>query len=306
MQQTTSTVLMVRPEYFHFNEETAASNAFQKKVTADATEIREKVLAEFDSFVKMLRQKNIEVIVVEDTPDPLTPDAVFPNNWVMFHPSGDISLFPMEAQNRRLERRTDIIEGLRQNFDLRKVEDLSISESQNRFLEGTGSMVFDHRNKVGYACISPRTDKELFEKFCTKHGYKAVSFDAVDQNGKAIYHTNVLMCVGKKLAVICLDAIADATEHQMVKNSLQQGGLDIVEISFDQMNHFAGNMLQLTNPAGEELLIMSDQAFRALTKEQITQIEKHAEIIHPPLYTIEEIGGGSARCMMAEVFLPKK
>ena len=307
MKQTTDTVLMVRPQYFKFNTQTAASNAFQneiKDLSADA--LREKVLAEFDDFVGLLRHNGIHVIVIEDTAAPETPDAVFPNNWVMFHPTGQVSLFPMAAPNRRLERRPDIIEGLRENFNISDVQDLSQPEIQNRFLEGTGSMVFDHANKVGYACISPRTDKVLFTDFCITNGYTPVTFTSVDENGQQIYHTNVMMCVGKKLAVICLDSIPDAEERQQVLKSMQTNGLKIVDISFDQMNHFAGNMLQLTNAKGKEFLVMSDQAYKALTKEQVSRIEEYCEILHPELYTIEEIGGGSARCMMAEVFLPKK
>ncbi|WP_299290767.1 citrulline utilization hydrolase CtlX [uncultured Mucilaginibacter sp.] len=302
IEHLTSHILMVRPVNFAFNEQTAASNAFQKP--GRQTEVQQKALQEFDAFVEILRQNGVGVTVLNDTPDPHTPDSIFPNNWVSFHEDGSVFLYPMQAENRRLERK--VFYAIKEAFEAKQVYDLSYFEQQNRFLEGTGSLVLDRENKLAYACISPRTDVDVINEFCKISGYQAVLFHAEDELGKAIYHTNVLMCIGGRFAVICLDSIVNGTEKTSVKEALQQLGKEVVEISFAQMNAFAGNMLQLQSKSGESLLVMSETAFLALTKAQIETLERYCKLVHSPLNTIETNGGGSARCMMAEVFLPVK
>jgi hypothetical protein len=302
-QQTTSTILMIRPVNFIFNEQTAGSNAFQNR-NAKQQRVQDKALEEFDRFVNILRENGVEVIVIDDTDEPHTPDSIFPNNWVSFHNDGTVFLYPMMAENRRLERREDIIMQLEDGFKVKQVIDLSHFEQENKFLEGTGSMVLDRENKIAYACLSPRTNKELIEAFCQGTGYKSVLFHAVDQNGTDIYHTNVLMCVGSSYAVICLDSIKDEAEKQNVINSLQLTQKQIVAISFAQMNHFAGNMLEVQNKFGESLLVMSKNAWESLSYEQKAILSSFSKPVYSDISTIENNGGGSARCMMAEVHLP--
>ena len=302
MSQSTSHILMIRPVNFGFNEETAESNAFQQHDKSQDS-VQEKALTEFNNFVTVLKANGVDVIVMDDTPEPYTPDSIFPNNWVSFHASGDIFLYPMQAENRRLERREDIISELEDNFNVKHIIDLSRFEAEDKFLEGTGSMVLDRENKIAYACLSPRTNHEVLNLFCEQAGYKAISFDAVDEKGKAIYHTNVLMCVGSSFAVICLDS-TNPHEKVVVKGSLQSTHKEIIEISFDQMNHFAGNMLEVRNSDGQNLIVMSKAAHDALTAEQKTALEKYGKLIYSDISTIETNGGGSARCMMAEVHLP--
>lgn len=304
--QTTSSILMVRPHHFAFNEQTMASNAFQQNSGAEQQEVVQKATEEFDQMVKLLRSKEVEVIVKQDTPTPPKPDAIFPNNWVVFHHDGDVSLFPMEAVNRRYERRQDILDHLKQEFVVREVNDLSAPEKEGRYLEGTGSIIFDHQHRIAYACISSRTDAGLFSDFCKNRGYEEQTFESVDENEKAVYHTNVIMCIGKKLAVLCTESIRNEKQKERVKKRLRETGHELVEISLRQVLQFAGNMLQLTSKTGEELLVMSSRAYQSLTTEQISCIEQHCRIVHTPLTTIEDIGGGSARCMMAEIFLPTK
>ncbi len=305
--QTTSRILMVRPHRFVFNPATSGSNAFQRQAAPGEAEKFEKLaLEEFDRMVTLLRENDVEVIVKQDTPQPPKPDAVFPNNWIMFHHSGDISIFPMEAENRRNERRMDIIDDLREDFVVQSINDFSGYEVHDKFLEGTGSMIFDHRNRVGYACISSRTDADLFNEFCGQMKYEPQSFSAFDKNGRRIYHTNVIMCVGKEMVVLCVESIRDEEEKERITNRIADSGLELIDISLKQMNQFAGNMLQLTNSRAEELLVMSSRAFESLTPRQVAAIEKYCRIVHTPLTTIENLGGGSARCMMAEVFLPRK
>jgi hypothetical protein len=294
---------MIRPVNFGFNEQTAESNAFQVRNT-QSQQVQEKALNEFNAFVKVLEENGVNVIVVDDTPEPHTPDSIFPNNWVSFHESGDVYLYPMQAANRRLERREDIILDLEDQFKVKHIIDLSRFEHQDKYLEGTGSMVLDRVNKIAYACISPRTDLEVLDTFCRQSGYKKVTFYAEDQNGKAIYHTNVLMCVGTAFAVICLECITDKAEKESVVSSLTNSGKDIVNISFEQMNHFAGNMLEIKNFAGDNLLVMSENAYTSLTPEQKQKLEKYCKLVYANIDTIENNGGGSARCMIAEVHLP--
>lgn len=302
--QTTSHLLMIRPVNFGFNAETAVSNAFQ--VAGNDAGAQQKAQQEFDAFVGLLQQNGVDVTVVEDTPEPYTPDSIFPNNWVSFHNDGTVVLYPMYAANRRLERKPGVLEAVKKKFSIRNTIDLSSHEAENVFLEGTGSMVLDRDNKIAYACLSPRTDYFVLTEFCEKMGYTAEVFDAIDQKGQAIYHTNVMMCVADKYVVICLQAIAAEHEKEQVTASIIKSGKTIIPISYEQMNHFAGNMLQISSNSNEKLLVMSSQAYASLTKEQVQQLESFNTIIHSPLTTIETNGGGSARCMMAEIHLPFK
>jgi hypothetical protein len=303
MNQSTNNILMIRPVSFGFNEQTAGSNAFQNR-DADQQAVQDKALAEFDGFVKTLKENGVSVTVVDDTTQPHTPDSIFPNNWVSFHADGTVFLYPMQAENRRLERREDIISKLEDTFKVAHVVDLSRFEAENKFLEGTGSMVLDRENKIAYACISPRTDKEVLTLFCEQAGYKAISFEAADANGKAIYHTNVLMCIGSGFAVVCADSIPNPHEKVVVLESLRSTHKEVVEITFDQMNRFAGNMLEVKNQAGENLIVMSQNAYQALDEAQKSTLKKYGKLIYADINTIETNGGGSARCMIAEVHLP--
>ena len=302
MSQSTANILMIRPVAFGFNAQTAESNAFQNR-DDDQQAVQQKAQQEFDGFVKVLRDNSVNVTVINDTPEPHTPDSIFPNNWVSFHDNGDIFLYPMQAENRRLERREDIICQLEESFKANHVIDLSKFEAKKQFLEGTGSMVLDRENKIAYACLSPRTDAEVLKAFCDYTGYTAVTFDAFDQNGQAIYHTNVLMAIGSKFAVICLDSITNITEKETVIKSLTSAGKEIIDITFNQMNHFAGNMLEVKSKTRETLVVMSHAAFQSLTDEQKSSLEKYGKLVYADITTIETNGGGSARCMMAEVHL---
>lgn len=301
--QSTNNILMIRPVSFGFNEQTAGSNAFQNR-EADQQAVQDKALAEFDGFVKTLKENGVNVTVIDDTPQPHTPDSIFPNNWVSFHTDGNVFLYPMQAENRRLERREDIISRLEDSFQVAHVIDLSRFEAENKFLEGTGSMVLDREHKIAYACLSSRTDKEVLALFCEQAGYKAISFDAVDANGKAIYHTNVLMCIGSQFAVICADSIPNPHERVTVLESLKSTQKEVITITFDQMNQFAGNMLEVKSQAGQTLIVMSQNAYQALSEQQRLSLKKYGKLIYADINTIETNGGGSARCMMAEVHLP--
>lgn len=306
--QTTDTVLMIEPIAFGYNAETAENNYFQ--VEQKGSDIQEKALQEFNAFVEKLRSKGINVITVKDTLEPHTPDSIFPNNWVSFHNDGKVVLYPMFAQNRRVERRNDILETIKnKGFDVEEVDDWSSSETENKFLEGTGSMIFDHDHKIAYGSVSLRLDEKLFREFCEKYGFTPVvfhSFQTVGSERLPIYHTNVMMCVADQFVVICLDCIDDELERSKVIETIKNSGKEIIEISEEQMQQFAGNMLQVQNKDGQKFLVMSETAYRSLTPEQISNIEKYCEIIYSDLHTIEVNGGGSARCMLAEVFLPKK
>jgi hypothetical protein len=301
--QSTSTILMVRPVNFGFNEQTAASNAFQKK-HAVKNGLNALAQSEFDRMVNVLRANKVDVIVVDDTMEPHKPDSIFPNNWVSFHADGNVFLYPMQAENRRLERREDIILKLEDRFAVKHVFDLSRFELENKFLEGTGSMVLDRLNKIAYACLSPRTDREVLNIFCEQTGCKAVTFDAVDDKGQALYHTNVLMCIGSRFAVICIDSIPNPHEKVLIRESLLSTNKEIIDISFEQMNQFAGNMLEVENCMGETLIVMSTSAYDSLFEEQKTILKQFGKLVYTDISTIESIGGGSARCMMAEVHLP--
>ena len=298
--QTTSTVFMVKPVCFGFNEQTAGNNAFQKEGFEEGAQ--EKGLKESNEFVSLLKSNDINVVVAEDTLEPKTPDSVFPNNWFSTHENGELVLYPMFAPNRRAERKEIFINEIKKNFNFKKIVDLTVWENKNKFLEGTGSMVLDRVAKVAYACKSPRTDENVLKDFCQKLGYTYVLFNSVDRNGKMIYHTNVIMCVGTTFAILCSDSIKDKDELKKVLKSLEKAGKKVVEISFDQMEHYAGNMLELKNKEGKRFLIMSQTAFDCLTKDQKEYLEGECTILHPKIDCIEVNGGGSARCMMAELF----
>jgi hypothetical protein len=302
--QATSHLLMIRPVQFGYNAETAVNNAFQVKQAQD--DVQQKAVKEFDSFVEKLREKGVDLTVVSDTPAPHTPDSIFPNNWISFHEDGTVFLYPMFALNRRLERKPAVLDAIENKFEIKETIDLSSHETSEKYLEGTGSMVLDREKKIAYACISPRTDIAVLNEFCSKAGYQPVAFRAVDGSGKEIYHTNVMMCVGDKYVVICLASITEEVERQLVVFTIESSAKHVIDISADQMNHFAGNMLQVSNNKDEKILVMSTQAYRSLTTEQVALLESFNPILHSSLDTIESNGGGSARCMMAEVHLPLK
>lgn len=303
---TTNTLLMVEPVAFGFNPETAVNNYFQQQDKMPGAEIQRLALAEFSAMVKQLQDKGIHVIVVKDTSEPHTPDSIFPNNWISFHKNGRIVIYPMFAENRRKERRREIIQVIVDHgYPISKETDYSIFEKNNRFLEGTGSMILDRGNKIAYAALSERTDKPLLLQFCNDFGYRAICFSAnqtVEGRRLPVYHTNVMLCVADKYAVICLDSIDDAGERKYVTESLCETGKEIVEISEKQMHCFAGNMLQVQNQEGRLFLVMSESAFGSLNNDQITKLKSYNELIVVAVPTIEKYGGGSVRCMMAEVF----
>jgi hypothetical protein len=299
--QNTSTVLMIRPLHFVYNAETAVNNSFQVK--GDQEKLTEKAVGEFDAFVTELQKAGIDVTVVEDSPDPHTPDAIFPNNWISFHESGTYCLYPMFAPNRRKERKTEVLDIIQKKFHYRNLVDLTDYESENHFLEGTGSMVLDRDNRLAYACLSPRTDRLVLDDFCKKLNYRPVVFHSTDEAGRAVYHTNVMMCVADRYVVICLDSIPDPAENKFVRDTIISSGKEIIPISIGQMNRFAGNMLQLENIHGEKILVMSSAAWQALLPEQKKKLNGYNRIVHASLQNIETNGGGSARCMIAEIHL---
>lgn len=306
-QQTTRHILMVRPANFGFNIETAANNAFQQNDQSLSTdEIREAAIREFDAFVKKLRAAGVDVLVARDTAKPIRPDAVFPNNWVTFHQEGIVITYPMYSPARRKERRRQVVEQiLKKGFHAGRRVNFEFHEKLNLFLEGTGSIIFDHQNRLAYACLSPRTDARLLSDLCEIIDYQAVVFHSVDANGQDIYHTNVMMALGETFVVICIDSVRDAAERQMLEKKFAATGKEIINISHEQMNQFAGNMLQVRGKDEQPILVMSETAFRSLGFEQVKKLEQHTQILHSDIHTIETYGGGSARCMMAEVFLPK-
>lgn len=299
--QTTSTVLMVRPANFGFNPETAVNNSFQKKGLEKST--HETALKEFDNFTALLRSNKVEVLVVQDTQEPHTPDSVFPNNWFSTHEGGTLVIYPMFAKNRRLERKPEVLDLLRSKYNIKRVVDLTKWEDKSLFLEGTGSMVIDRDYSLVYACTSPRTDENVLEEFCEELDFDYFIFSAFDLNGEPVYHTNVMMCVATKFVVACLDSIRDIRERKDFIDLVKNCDKELIEISLEQMNLFAGNMIELTNKKGEALLIMSATAKNALTAEQLKRLSGYCKIVSPELSVIENNGGGSARCMIAEIFL---
>ena len=306
MKQTARNIFIVKPSRFGFNSETATTNAFQHKEKSLVNTAHRKALEEFNRFANTLREKEVNVTVFGDTEIPEKPDAVFPNNWITLHENGTAVLYPMQAANRRAERRPEILEALKEIFDLKQCIDLSDHENNNRFLEGTGSVVFDHIHRIAYACLSPRTDLSLFRLLCRKLEYKAVPFHAYGSNGQAVYHTNVMMAIGKKFATVCLDSIADDSERTGVCRQLQKSQRIILDISKSQMCSFAGNMLELENKQGDPLLVLSQTAYDCLNPNQTTLLASCCELVPIAVPTIEAIGGGSVRCMIAEIFLPEK
>ena len=310
MNQTTNTVLMIRPVQFRMNEQTAVNNYYQQKTEGLTPEnANQKAQQEFDGFVERLRSVGVNVIVVEDTKDSDTPDSIFPNNWISFHENAEVVLYPMFAENRRLERREDILDIVEENgFVIDEINDYTSAEEDNIFLEGTGSMILDRENGKVYAALSPRADEELIIEFCEDNDMQPVIFEAyqtVDGERLPIYHTNVMMSVAETFAILCADSIDDKQERKLVINNLKEDGKEVILITEEQVSRFAGNMLQVAGKDGQLYMVMSTQAYESLTDAQIKSIEKHCAILHAPLYTIEACGGGSARCMLAEVFLPK-
>jgi hypothetical protein len=311
MKQTTNSILMIRPVAFRMNEQTAVNNYYQKVLDGlSAATVNAKAQEEFDTFVQKLRMVGVDVIVVDDTINPDTPDSIFPNNWISFHESGDVVLYPMFAENRRLERREDILEILEEKgFQINEfITDYTAAEEDGFYLEGTGSILLDRENDKAYCALSPRADEELFIEFCEDFEYTPVIFEAfqtVNGERKLIYHTNVMMCLGETFAVICADCIDDKKERKMILDSLRGDEKEVILITEAQVNNFAGNMLEVKGSDERRYLIMSNSAHQSLTKKQIAQIEEHVTILSSSLDTIEACGGGSARCMMAEIFLPK-
>lgn len=299
---------MIRPVRFGFNEQTADSNAFQDSDRAgqNRATVQEEALREFDAMVQQLRVLGLEIIIYEDTPQPHSPDSIFPNNWISFHASGTVVLYPMEAENRRIERRQDIIDDLSTRFHVSRVIDLTYFEQEGKFLEGTGSLVLDRMNRVAFACLSSRTHPDVLAEFSRQTGYRVVSFHAADATGKAVFHTNVLMCIAESCAIVCLAAITDPDERQMVRQELERLGKRVFDIAPEQMAAFSGNMLLVRSEKGQKMLVMSTRAYGALTLKQIDQLNEYATLIHFDLSVIERNGGGSARCMMTEVHLPLK
>ncbi|MFV0573225.1 MAG: citrulline utilization hydrolase CtlX [Xanthomarina gelatinilytica] len=309
MNQTTNTILMIRPVQFRMNEQTAVNNYFQEDLDLKNAVINAKAQEEFDVFVEKLQAVGVHVIVVSDNKELDTPDSVFPNNWVSFHEHGDVALYPMFAENRRKERREDILEHIEaQGFTIENIVDYTSAEKEGVFLEGTGSLLLDRVNKKAYCALSARADEDLFIEFCEDFEYTPVIFTAyqtVEGERKPIYHTNVMMCLAETFAVICLDSIDDKKERKNVLKHLKEDGKEVIAITEAQMAHFAGNMLQVRGLDNKRLLVMSQAAHDSLTTAQIKTIEKHCDILSSSLETIETCGGGSARCMMAEIFLPK-
>ncbi len=307
--QTTNTILMIRPINFRMNEQTAVNNYYQEEIDILNAEINKKAQQEFDAYVAKLENIGVNVVVVSDTNEYDTPDSIFPNNWISFHKNGTVAIYPMFAENRRLEKREDILEKLEEKgFVIEDIMDYSSAEEEGVFLEGTGSLLLDRVNKKAYCALSPRADENLFIEFCEDFEYAPVLFTAyqtVADKRLPIYHTNVMMCLAEGFAVICLDCIDDKKERKNVVKHLKSDGREVIEISEDQVNSFAGNMLQVRGNNDQLYLIMSQSAYDSLSENQIKKIEKHSKIMSSSLETIETCGGGSARCMMAEVFLPK-
>lgn len=306
-KQITNTVLMVRPVRFRMNEQTVVNNYFQEEMDLKNDEINRQAQQEFDVLVEKLRTVGVKVIVVDDIYEQNTPDSVFPNNWITFHQNGDVAIYPMFAENRRRERREDILDKVEtEGFDIENVYDYTDAEKENIFLEGTGAMVIDRVNRKAYCALSPRADEELFIEFCEDFEYTPVIFKAYQQVNNEqlpIYHTNVMMALGVDFAVVCLDTITDKSERKNLLHHLKEDKKEVINITPEQMCQYAGNMLQVQGK-NSTYLVMSDAAYNALTPQQIQTIEKHTQILHSNLETIETCGGGSARCMMAEVFNP--
>ncbi len=306
--QITNAVFMVRPVRFRANPETADSNRFQDPPDIPAARQQERAAVEFEGLLAALRGAGVEVFVFDDTPEPHTPDALFPNNWVSFHADGRVVIYPMEAENRRAERRSDIVDALYEQgrFDVREVIDLTSHEQNGHFLEGTGSLVLDRVNHIAYACLSTRTHLEPLGDFAQRLDYEIVAFEAVDRGGVPIYHTNVMMSLGEELAFVCADSIRDQRQRQAVLGQLEETGHEVVTLGYDQLEAFAGNMLELKSSGGGRVLAMSAQAYAALDEDQLGRAAANGEIVTALIDTIEASGGGSVRCMLAEIHLPRR
>jgi hypothetical protein len=298
------TLLMIRPLFFGFNDQTASSNSFQSDQAADKNDIQREALKEFDRMAELLLSHNISLKVFDDNHAGIKPDALFPNNWISLHPDGTVVLYPMLAENRRLERRNDIIEQLKKDFQISSTIDLSSEEKNGNFLEGTGSIIYDHVNKNMFACLSPRTNEELLKRFAKRIGYNVVSFHAVNEKSIAVYHTNVMMSLGKEFAVVCLDSIRSDAEQEIILETLNNSSHKIIAISHAQMNQFAGNIFEVKCGENESVVLMSKRAFNSMLPGQLRTIEKFAEILQIEIPTIEAYGGGSVRCMVAGIYLP--
>lgn len=305
-QQVPHSLFMVRPASFGFNEQTASTNSFQKVIEEDRNLVQRSALEEFDNMVALLKENNIELVVFEDKKEPSKPDAVFPNNWMSVHEDGKLLLYPMLVQNRRQERRPEFVQVLRDKFIIKDIVDFSAEERRNRIVEGTGSLVFDHVNKIAYASRSERTDESLAGEITQSLGYRLIAFDALDRHGKAIYHTNVVMCVGEKFVVLCLDAITKDEDQESLLSSFANTGHKVIAISCAQMESFAGNMLEVRSKKGEPFVLLSQQAFHALIPGQIDAITQFADLLPVNIQTIERHGGGSVRCMLGGIHAPKK
>ncbi len=306
MAQITNHIMMVRPANFGFNDQTATNNSFQSSESRKSdTDIQSMAVKEFDNMVDTLRGHGVTVTVIKDTEKPVKPDAIFPNNWISLHANGAVITYPMYAPNRRVERREDIVDTLGEVYDVKRRYSIEQYEAEDIYLEGTGSMIFDREHKIVYASVSKRTDPTLIDKFCVLVDYNRVVFHSVDRKGVPIYHTNVMMAIANDFVVICMDSIPDEDEQKLLKKRFKETGKEIIEISQKQVEHFAGNMLQVAGTDGKPILVMSQAAYDALNTRQIATIEKYSEIAAIPIPTIEYFGGGSVRCMMAEVFLPE-
>ncbi len=301
-----STILMVRPAAFGFNKQTAANNFFQSSSSLTAEQLQQKAVQEFDNMVATLRSRDINVFVIDDTKEPVKPDAIFPNNWLSTSADGTVYVYPMYAPNRRLEKRDDILQLLANNFIVNDLQDWSEYEVEGLFLEGTGSMIIDYENKIIYACVSERTCRPLLEKFAAANGFNAFLFTATDKKNQPIYHTNVMMALGENFAILCEESIADESELIAIRHLPESTGRTIIPITKEQVHSFAGNMLQVKNNKDEKFLIMSQTAYDSLRKEQRELLETFSALLPIPVPTIEEVEGGSVRCMIAEIFLEKK
>ncbi len=302
MKYIANKIFMVRPVHFGYNPQTSESNAFQTEVDLTAEEIQANALREFDAMVEKLKSFEVDVVVMEDRENLHTPDSIFPNNWFSTHINGTICVYPMEARARRFERSPRMISRIKANISFTRRLDFTGYEEKNKFLEGTGSLVIDHENKLAYASISSRTHPDAVDFWANRIRFGAIKFHSFDESGKAIYHTNVMMCLGDKFVVICLESIKDADEKKTVTESLHRSGREIIEISFEQMNNFAGNMLLIRNTNDEKILVMSETARKSLDSGQIEKLESYAKIVSFDIDIIEKCGGGSVRCMIAELF----
>ena len=306
MSQVAETILMVRPAAFAFNKETSENNFFQNKTAISSSEIQERALKEFDAMVAGLRKEEIDVLVIEDSPTPQKPDAIFPNNWFNTTAEGVLNIFPMYAKNRREEKRDDILKLIANNYFIHQFFDWTEYEAEAKYLEGTGSVVIDHKNKFVYACTSPRTHPGVVEKFAAANGYKAITFTAVDNEGREIYHTNVMMSIGEGFAVLCPKAISDDTERIAVAQLLETTGHENIYLGQDQLEHFTGNLLQVKNKKGTSFIVLSQTALNAFTDDQKERLQQYGKLLPFNVATIEKVSGGSVRCMMAEIFLTSK